>query len=84
MVNMTLYRQYLAAWLSHHPLVNPDMTLMVRQMDPTPEGLPVEFYFFLKEKEWVPYENQMAEIMEHIYAVTPDFGLQIYQMFPHQ
>ena len=39
---------------------------------------------FLKEKEWVPYENQMAEIMEHIYAVTPDFGLQIYQMFPHQ
>lgn len=51
MVNMTLYRQYLAAWLSHHPLVNPDMTLMVRQMDPTPEGLPVEFYFFLKEKE---------------------------------
>ena len=84
MVNMTLYRQYLAAWLSHHPLVNPDMTLMVRQMNPTPEGLPVEFYFFLKEKEWVPYENQMAEIMEHIYAVTPDFGLQIYQMFPHQ
>ena len=84
MGNMTLYRQYLAAWLSHHPLVNPDMTLMVRQMDPTPEGLPVEFYFFLKEKEWVPYENQMAEIMEHIYAVTPDFGLQIYQMFPHQ
>lgn len=84
MVNMTLYRQYLSAWLSHHPLVNPDMTLMVRQMDPTPEGLPVEFYFFLKEKEWVPYENQMAEIMEHIYAVTPDFGLQIYQMFPHQ
>lgn len=84
MVNMTLYRQYLAAWFSHHPLVNPDMTLMVRQMDPTPEGLPVEFYFFLKEKEWVPYENQMAEIMEHIYAVTPDFGLQIYQMFPHQ
>ena len=84
MVNMTLYRQYLAAWLSHHPLVNPDMTLMVRQMDPTPEGLPVEFYFFLNEKEWVPYENQMAEIMEHIYAVTPDFGLQIYQMFPHQ
>ena len=84
MVNMTLYRQYLAGWLSHHPLVNPDMTLMVRQMEPTPEGLPVEFYFFLKEKEWVAYENQMAEMMEHIYAVTPDFGLQIYQKFPHQ
>lgn len=84
MVNMTLYRQYLAGWLSRHPLVNPDMTLMVRQMEPTPEGLPVEFYFFLKEKEWVAYENQMAEMMEHIYAVTPDFGLQIYQKFPHQ
>ena len=84
MVNMTLFRQYLAGWLSRHPLVNPDMTLMVRQMEPTPEGLPVEFYFFLKEKEWVAYENQMAEMMEHIYAVTPDFGLQIYQKFPHQ
>ncbi len=84
MVNMTLYRQYLANWLACHPLVNADMTLMVRQMDPTPEGLPVEFYFFLKEKEWVAYENQTAELMEHIYAVTPDFGLRIYQMFPQQ
>lgn len=84
MVNMTLYRQYLASWLSRHQLVNPDMTLMVRQMEPTAEGLPVEFYFFLKEKKWVPYENQTAELMEHIYAITPDFGLRIYQMFPQQ
>ncbi len=49
-VNMTLYRRYLEHYLKAHPLVNADMTLMVRQLEATQSGLPVEFYFFLKEK----------------------------------
>ncbi|MGN1264107.1 MAG: mechanosensitive ion channel family protein [Prevotella sp.] len=78
-VNLTLFRQYVEKYLAAHKDVNSNMTLMVRQLGPTNTGLPVEFYFFLKDKEWVPYEHNLAAIMEHIYAITPDFGLVIYQ-----
>jgi miniconductance mechanosensitive channel len=83
-VNMTLYRRYLEHYLKTHPLVNADMTLMVRQLEATQSGLPVEFYFFLKEKTWVEYERQLAEILDYIYAITPDFGLLVYEQYPEQ
>ncbi len=83
-VNMTLYRRYIEDYLRHHPKVNADMTLMVRQLEATQSGLPVEFYFFLKEKSWVDYEHQLAEIMDYIYAITPDFGLLVYEQYPDQ
>ena len=79
-VNLTLFRRWADRFLATHPLVNPDMTYMVRQLEATPKGLPVEFYFFLKEKEWKTYENQKDEILEQIYAAIPDFGLRIYQL----
>ena len=83
-VNMTLYRRYIEDYLRHHPKVNADMTFMVRQLEATQSGLPVEFYFFLKEKSWVEYEHQLAEIMDFIYAITPDFGLLVYEQYPDQ
>lgn len=83
-VNMTLYRRYLEHYLKAHPQVNADMTLMVRQLEATQSGLPVEFYFFLKEKTWVEYERQLAEILDYIYAITPDFGLLVYEQYPEQ
>ena len=83
-VNMTLYRHYVEDYLRHHPKVNADMMLMVRQLEATQSGLPVEFYFFLKEKSWVEYEHQLAEIMDYIYAITPDFGLLVYEQYPFQ
>ena len=83
-VNMTLYRRYIEDYLRHHPKVNADMMLMVRQLEATQSGLPVEFYFFLKEKSWVEYEHQLAEIMDYIYAITPDFGLLVYEQYPDQ
>ena len=54
---------------------------MVRQLETNQygNGLPVEFYFFLRNKEWVPYEHLLADIMEYIYATAPLFGLSIYQ-----
>lgn len=78
-VNLTLYRQYVERYLASCAEVNSEMTLMVRQLEPTNTGLPVEFYFFVHDKEWVAYEHNLATIMEHIYAVTPHFGLTIYQ-----
>lgn len=83
-VNMTLYRRYVEDYLRRHPMVNTNMTLMVRQFEATQAGLPLEFYFFLKEKSWVEYEHQLAEIMDFIYAITPDFGLLVYEQYPFQ
>lgn len=57
----------------------PDVLLMVRQLPVTPQGLPVEFYFFVDEKNWKPYEMLLAEVMEHIMATLPRFGLKLFQ-----
>ena len=78
-VNLTLYRAYIDKALSKRPEVNPDMLLMVREFEPTPNGLPVEIYFFLKSKEWKTYEMQAAQIMEWAIAIAPTFGLKVYQ-----
>jgi miniconductance mechanosensitive channel len=55
------------------------MTLMVRQLEPTQAGLPLQLYFFTRTTEWVAYEHQMAEIMEYVYATVRRFGLRIFQ-----
>lgn len=78
-VNLTLFRYYMEAYLKKRAGVNPSMTLMVRQLESTQWGLPIEFYFFVKNKEWVPYEHILADIMEYVYAAAPLFGLKIYQ-----
>ena len=79
-VNLTLFRRWADRYLASHPLVNADMTHMVRQLEATQQGLPVEFYFFLREKRWKEYENQKDEILERLYAAVEDFGLLIYQL----
>ena len=78
-VNLTLFRRYVERWLSKRDDVLPRLTFFVRQLNPTPTGLPIEIYFFLKQKEWKSYEHHLAEIMEHVYALVPIFGLKIYQ-----
>ena len=78
-VNLTLFRNYIEQWIEHNKEVNTNLTFMVRQLQPTNTGLPIEVYFFLKNKEWKTYEHNLAEIMESIYAFAPEFGLKIYQ-----
>lgn len=82
--NLQLYRKYMEKYLREHPEVNTEMTLMVRQLEATQCGLPMEFYFFVKDKVWVNYEHILAEIMEHAYALSAEFGLKIYQQYPEQ
>lgn len=82
--NLGAYRMAMEKWLRENPLVNPDMTLMVREKEATQSGLPVEFYFFLKEKNWVDWEHQSASILEYAYAKANEYGLVIYQQFPNQ
>ena len=78
-VNLTLFRRYVERWLSRRDDVVRGQTFFVRQLAPTATGLPIELYFFLKQKEWKSYEHHVAEIMERVYAMVPVFGLKIYQ-----
>ena len=79
-VNMALYRQYMERFIAGRPEVNGGMQLMVRQLEPTPYGMPLEFYFFLHEKEWTTYEHQMAGIVEWAVVIAADFGLKVYEV----
>ncbi len=78
-VNLTLFRLYAERHLASLQEVNTDLLFVVRQLEATNTGLPLEFYFFLRQKEWKPYEHLMADIMEGFYATMPDFGLAVYQ-----
>lgn len=78
-VNLHVFCQYIEHYLRKLPEVNTEMTLMVRQLQPQPEGLPVELYFFTTNKEWIPYERLQAQVFEHLLAVIGCFGLRIYQ-----
>ena len=78
-VNLSLYRQYITYYLKHHPKVHQGMTLLVRQLQPTPQGLPIELYFFSADTAWLRYEALQAEVFDHIIAVTHRFGLSVFQ-----
>lgn len=78
-VNLRVFRNYVERYLSQHPGVNAEMLFMVRQLQPTSEGLPLELYFFSARKEWVIYERLQSEVFEHILAILPQFGLRVFQ-----
>ena len=78
-VNLTVFREWLEEWIRNHPLVNDKMILLVRQLQPTPQGLPLELYFFYDGINWVPYEHLQAEVFEYVFAVLPEFGLRAFQ-----
>ena len=84
LTNMGQFRHAMENYLRSRKDVNSDMTLMVRQLEATQCGLPIEFYFFLNEKVWPVYESHLAEIMEYIYVKASDFGLKVYQQYPEQ
>ena len=83
-INIGLFRHYMEHYLSKREDVNPKMTLLLRQLDATQAGVPIEFYFFLSNKDWVPYEHSTSDILEHVYAYAHEFGLKIYQQNPVQ
>lgn len=78
-VNLHVFRNYLESYLRRHPQVNKNLTIMVRQLQPTVQGLPLELYFFYDGTAWIPYEHLQAEIFEHVFAMLPTFGLRAFQ-----
>ncbi len=79
LTNIGTLRSYIECYLKSHPQIQQDLTLLVRQLQPTADGLPVEIYCFTNTTEWGVYEGIQADIFDHILAITPEFGLRIFQ-----
>ncbi|MBR2318932.1 MAG: mechanosensitive ion channel [Bacteroidaceae bacterium] len=77
--NAGLFRAYADIYLRKHPMIRQDMTIMVRTLEPTDTGLPIQFYCFTKTTEWSEYESIQSEIMEHFASVMPIFELYPFQ-----
>ena len=77
--NVVVFREYVQAYLKHHPSLRGDMTRMVRQLAPSQYGLPVEIYCFADTTDWAICEEIQADIFDHVLAVLPQFGLRIFQ-----
>ena len=78
-VNLGLFRTAAEHYLSTLAQVNTDLRILVRQLEPTSEGLPIQLYFFTREKDWVAHEHIAADVIEHIIATLPQFGLRLFQ-----
>lgn len=78
-VNLHVFREYALKYISSHPDVNHDLMQMVRQLQPTTEGIPVEVYCFSNTPDWIPYETLQGELFDHLIAMVPEFGLHIFQ-----
>ena len=81
MTNLGVFRKYLEEYLQHHPKIHKEMTFLVRHLQPTEKGIPIEIYVFSKDQEWAKYEAIQADIFDHILAVIPEFDLSVFQ-FP--
>jgi len=80
MTNVGTFRAYLVQYLRRHPKVHQEMTFLVRQLQPTEKGLPLEIYVFSNDQRWAAYEAIQADIFDHVFAALPEFGLRPYQL----
>ena len=79
LTNIGTFRAYTLNYLRNHPKIHPDATLIVRQLAPGPEGVPLEIYCFTNTTAWSEYEDIQSDIFDHLLAIVPEFGLRLYQ-----
>lgn len=79
LTNIGVFREYIHQYLRNHPKIHKDMALIVRQLAPGDNGLPLEIYAFSNDTNWAVYESIQADIFDHIFAVAPTFGLRAFQ-----
>jgi len=79
LTNIGTFRAYVHAYLKNHPMINQEMTFLVRQLKLTDRGLPIEIYVFCKDKVWANYEAIQSDIFDHLLAIIPEFDLKIFQ-----
>ena len=79
MTNIGVFRKYVEAYLKKHPKIHNDMTFLVRQLNPSEKGIPLEIYVFSNDQQWANYESIQADIFDHLLAVIPEFNLRVFQ-----
>jgi len=79
LTNIGTFRAYVVNYLKNHPELHKDRTLMVRQLNPTEKGVPIEIYAFTKTTVWINYEAVQSDIFDHILAIVPEFDLRVFQ-----
>lgn len=77
--NIGTFRAYVEQYLRNHSSIHKDMTLLVRHLSPTADGLPLELYCFTNDTRWAAYEGIQADIFDHLLAILPEFGLRVFQ-----
>jgi miniconductance mechanosensitive channel len=79
MTNLGVFRKYLEVYLKHHPLIHQELTFIIRHLQPTEVGIPIEILVFCKDNQLDVYENVQADIFDHILAAIPEFDLRVFQ-----
>ncbi len=79
LTNVGTFRAYIEAYLRNNSKIHPDLTFLIRQLEPTSRGLPIQIYVFTNDTDWIRYEGIQADIFDHLLAVVPEFGLKIFQ-----
>ena len=79
LTNIGTFRAYVINFLRQHPRIHNDMTLIVRQLTPGPEGLPIQIYAFSNNIDWSVYEDLQSDIFDHLLAIVSEFGLRVFQ-----
>jgi len=77
--NLGTFRAYVEHYLRHHAGINQELTLLVRQLQPTETGLPLEIYCFTADTRWAVYEGIQSDIFDHLLAILPEFDLRVFQ-----
>ena len=80
LTNIGVFRKYMESYAEHHSAINNDMMIMVRQLAPTTQGIPLEIYAFSSDKRWKNYEYIMSDIFDHLIAAVPYFNLEIFEL----
>ncbi len=79
LTNVGTLRAYIVHYLRHHPRIHQGMTLLVRQLEPSERGLPIEVYTFTNTTDWAEYEDIQSDLFDHLFAILPEFGLRAFQ-----
>ena len=79
LTNIGTFRAYVELYLNQHPNISKHQSLIVRQLQPTEKGLPLEIYAFSNQIAWKDYEAIQSDIFDHLIAILPEFGLKVYQ-----
>lgn len=79
LTNMGLYRHYIKSYLSNRPDIHKELLLIVRQLQPTSKGLPLELYFFTATTVWVQYEDIVSDVFDHVTSAAKFFDLELYE-----